>query len=126
MRLIGAVVDPACRQLVRRMETDYAIPPKDVIEALRKGEPNGLAVLGEIRPVLAGLEDWSPEPIEAAIASFCEGRGLGMGKAAQPLRVAVTGGTVSPGLGETLALVGRQSTLARIDRCLGEVGAEAG
>jgi len=43
---------------------------------------------------------------------------VGMGKAAQPLRVAVTGGTVSPGLGETLALVGREGVLARIGRCI--------
>ena len=41
-----------------------------------------------------------------------------MGKVAQPMRVAVTGGTVSPGLGETLALVGREGVLRRIDRCL--------
>ena len=41
-----------------------------------------------------------------------------MGKLAQPLRVAVTGSTVSPGLGETLALLGRERTIARVERCL--------
>lgn len=41
-----------------------------------------------------------------------------MGKAAQPLRVALTGTAVSPPLGLTLALLGKDESLARIDRCL--------
>jgi len=50
-----------------------------------------------------------------------------MGKVAQPLRVAVTGGTISPSIGETLLLLGRDRTLRRIDRCLGgRAGGEAG
>jgi glutamyl-tRNA synthetase len=43
---------------------------------------------------------------------------VGMGKVAQPVRVAVTGGTVSPGIGETLAVVGREETLRRLDAVL--------
>jgi glutamyl-tRNA synthetase len=46
-----------------------------------------------------------------------------MGKVAQPLRVAVTGTAVSPGIGDTLALLGRARVLARIDRCLAETAA---
>ena len=41
-----------------------------------------------------------------------------MGKVAQPLRVAVTGNTVSPGIGDTLALIGKEESLARIDAAL--------
>jgi hypothetical protein len=40
--LVGAVVDPACRQLVRRMEAEYGIPQREVIEALRRGERSPL------------------------------------------------------------------------------------
>jgi len=40
---------------------------------------------------------------------------VGLGKIAQPVRVAVTGGTVSPGIGETLELVGRDETMSRLD-----------
>jgi glutamyl-tRNA synthetase len=47
-----------------------------------------------------------------------------MGKAAQPLRVAITGAAVSPPLGETLALLGKDDTLARIDRCVAHHAAE--
>ena len=43
---------------------------------------------------------------------------LGMGKVAQPIRVAVTGKTISPPIYETLEILGRDKTLSRIDRCL--------
>jgi glutamyl-tRNA synthetase len=44
--------------------------------------------------------------------------GVGLGKVAQPLRVALTGSTTSPGIGDTLALVGREETLRRIGAAL--------
>ncbi|MCB9844794.1 MAG: glutamate--tRNA ligase [Phycisphaeraceae bacterium] len=91
---------------------------KAVEKALSKGEPNGMAMLAEIRAVIAGIEPFTPQAIDAAITAWAQQRGVGMGKVAQPLRVAVTGATVSPGLGETLALVGAKGALARIDRCL--------
>ena len=91
---------------------------KAVAKALHKGEPNGLAILAEFRESLASVEPFEPDQIEAAVKAFCEAREIGMGKLAQPLRVAITGGNVSPGLGETLGLVGRDGALARIDRCL--------
>ena len=53
--------------------------------------------------------------------AYCERTGLGLGKVAQPIRVAVTGGTVSPPIFESLEFLGRQRTLARIDRCLAAV-----
>jgi glutamyl-tRNA synthetase len=104
----------------------FALVPDEAVEfdkaavakVLHKGEPSGLSVLADFRPALAGVTPFEPEAIEAAVKGFCEGRGLGMGKVAQPVRIAITGGTVSPGLGETLALVGREGSLARIDRCL--------
>jgi len=47
---------------------------------------------------------------------------VGLGKLAQPLRVAVTGRAASPPLGDTLAILGRESVLRRIERCLRECG----
>ncbi len=103
---------------------DDAFPfdEKAVAKVLRKGEPSGLELLGAFRDVLAELPSFGPEDVETAAAAFVEARELGMGKIAQPLRVAVTGQTKSPGLGETLAILGRESVLARIDRCLAELG----
>jgi glutamyl-tRNA synthetase len=91
---------------------------KAVEKVLLKDDGEGLRALEELAGVLGRVEPFEAEAIEGAVKVWCEGAGVGMGKAAQPLRVAVTGGTVSPGLGETLALVGREGVLARIGRCI--------
>ncbi|MBL8250828.1 MAG: glutamate--tRNA ligase [Candidatus Competibacter sp.] len=76
------------------------------------------APLRELRDILATLRDWRAEPIHEAIKQVAETTGLGLGKVAQPLRVAVSGGAVSPPIDSTLALLGPTKTLARIDRAL--------
>lgn len=127
--IAARAVKPRCKVLSEASGAiGFALIPDDAVEfdekavgkVLAKGEPTGLSVLEEVRGVLAGLGSWDAAAIEGACGAFAESRGLGMGKVAQPLRVAVTGGTVSPGLGDTLALVGKASVLARIDRCLSE------
>ena len=45
-------------------------------------------------------------------------KGLGLGKVAQPLRVAISGSTISPPIFESLEFLGRERTLARVERCL--------
>ena len=91
---------------------------KAVAKALTKNDGEGLAALGTLVDVIGSIEPFEAERIEAAIKGWCEREGVGMGKAAQPLRVAVTGGMVSPGLGQTLGLVGREGVVARIGRCV--------
>ncbi|MCY2925316.1 MAG: glutamate--tRNA ligase [Planctomycetota bacterium] len=98
-------------------DTDYAFDEKAVAKVLAKGEPAGYAVLGEVRNELAGVA-WEHQALEAWLEQFCAARSLGMGKVAQPLRVAVTGSTISPAIVDTLVLLGRDKTLARIGRCL--------
>ena len=71
-------------------------------------------ILGELGSVLASVEDWRVAPIEAAVKSFAETKGLKLGKVAQPLRAALTGRTTSPGIFEVLAVLGREESLARI------------
>lgn len=92
---------------------------------LLKGEQRGLRVLGELRGQLENLDDWSPAVLEQLIRDYAETNELGLGKVAQPLRVAVTGTTVSPPIFDTLALLGRQHTLARITRALAHVSSHA-
>lgn len=99
---------------------DFGYDEKAVNKVLLKNDGEGLAALRELGPVLEGVEPFEAEAIEAAIKLWCEGKGLGMGKAAQPLRVAMTGGTVSPGLGQTLELIGKQASLDRVGRCLSQ------
>lgn len=75
-------------------------------------------VLEEVRAALAGVSGWAAAPLDEAIKQVSEKLKVGMGKVAQPVRVAVTGNTASPGIGETLELVGREESLRRIDAAL--------
>jgi len=72
--------------------------------------------------VLTGLEQWNTESIETALRSLPERLGIGVGKTFQPLRIAVTGSSVSPPLFESLAALGRIPTLARIEQARQELG----
>jgi len=65
---------------------------------------------------LEGLGGWDPTTIEAAFQATLESRAMKLGALAQPVRVAVTGGTVSPGIFEVLDVLGRERTLARLAR----------
>ena len=94
---------------------------KAVAKALLKNDGEGIAVLRDLRGVLEALSDWSAPAITDALRSFTEARALGLGKVAQPLRVALTGSTVSPPIDATVALLGRDRSLARLDRCLAAV-----
>ena len=92
---------------------------RDAVEkVLLKNETQGLAALRDIRGVLAGARDWTHTVIESAVKTYCDEKQLGLGKVAQPIRVAIAGGTVSPPIFESLEFLGKASTLARIDRCL--------
>ncbi len=79
---------------------------------------DGKAVLGKAREALNGVSTWHAAAIDEAVKKLAETTGLKMGAIAQPLRVAVTGTTTSPGIGETLELVGRDEALARIAAAL--------
>ena len=72
--------------------------------------------------VLTGLDAWNTGSIETALRALPEKLGMGAGKVFQPLRIAVTGSSVSPPLFESLAALGRIPTLARIERAREELG----
>jgi glutamyl/glutaminyl-tRNA synthetase len=92
---------------------------KSVNDALAKGSPCGYEHLESLRSILAEVEPWTIERTEAAVKKYADACAEGkLGKVAQPLRIAVSGSTVSPAIFDTLAILGKQSTLNRIDRCL--------
>ena len=99
---------------------------KVVKKHLLEGSPSGLDHVRALRAVLAGVSaPWSAAALEAAVTSYAQSAAEGqLGKVAQPLRVAVSGGTVSPPIFDTLAILGRDSTLSRIDRCIAAVTAQ--
>jgi len=78
-----------------------------------------------VRQVLAAIEDWQPEILHQVVVDVAAELGLGLGKVAQPLRVAVVGRAASPGIDITLHLVGREACLRRIDRALNYIAQSA-
>jgi glutamyl-tRNA synthetase len=71
-------------------------------------------LLHEVRETLTRVEPFTAEPIEAELRALAERLGLRPRQAFQPIRVAVTGSKVSPGLFESIELLGREETLARL------------
>ncbi|WP_242340065.1 glutamate--tRNA ligase [Anaeromyxobacter sp. SG66] len=79
-------------------------------------------ILEAIRGGLAGLDALETEAIEKLFHSEAEQRGLGLGKIAQPVRVALTGGTASPGMYDVVQILGKEETLRRLDDALRLIG----
>ncbi|HJS84614.1 MAG TPA: glutamate--tRNA ligase [Acetobacteraceae bacterium] len=74
---------------------------------------NARAMLRQLAPALAAT-DFSAPALDAALRRFAEATGRKLGQIAQPLRAALTGSTVSPGIDATLAALGREESLARL------------
>jgi glutamyl-tRNA synthetase len=87
----------------------------DAVAKQWKDRPATIELLEATKERLAGASSWAPEPMEAALRALAEERGLGGGKIFQPLRVALTGTSVSPGIFEVLMAMGRDLAFARID-----------
>jgi glutamyl-tRNA synthetase len=94
--------------------------PADDPAAFRKviNSNGGVECLKAAREALASAEPFTVENVEAALRKVVESRGTKPAKVFQPVRVAIAGSTVSPGIFESVALLGREETLARIDRAL--------
>ena len=76
--------------------------------------PEARALLGKLATALEGENDWSERQTEDAIRRFAEAEGVKLGQVAQPLRVALSGSTVSPGIFEVLAVLGPAETKRRL------------
>ncbi|MEM9373579.1 MAG: glutamate--tRNA ligase [Planctomycetota bacterium] len=133
MRMLAPAVKQRCKTIRDArsvvgfaLVADHAVEfdPKAVHKVLIKGDKKGLMALKDLRRMIESIDPFTPDQIEAAVAAHAESTGLGMGKIAQPIRVAVTGTSVSPPLGQTLAILGKDPVLARIDRCVESVEAQ--
>ncbi|MGI8659583.1 MAG: glutamate--tRNA ligase [Thermoleophilaceae bacterium] len=78
-----------------------------------------------VRQALAELEPFDVESVEATLRGVVERPGVKPREAFQPLRVAIAGGTVSPGIFESVVALGRERTLARVDAALQRLSARA-
>jgi glutamyl-tRNA synthetase len=91
------------------------LDPKAVAKHLT---PAATPVLQKVRDRLTALTEWSAATIHTALNDLATELQTGLGKVAQPLRVAVAGSAISPPIDATLALLGRARTLARIEAAL--------
>jgi glutamyl-tRNA synthetase len=89
-------------------------------KVMKEGAP---AALEASREALAGLEEFDPASVEAALAPLPERLGAKPGKVYQPIRVAITGTSISPGIFESLAVLGQEESLSRIDAALARLRA---
>jgi glutamyl-tRNA synthetase len=88
-------------------------------KAVRKHvTPDVLGLLKQVAAGLGRLEDWRAEPIHGFISAAATAGGVSLGKLAQPIRLAVCGGTVSPPIDATLAILGKSESLARLAKAL--------
>ena len=84
------------------------------------GKPGARELLATARDALAAIEPFEEGTIEAALRAVVESHGVKPGAVFQPVRVAIAGTTVSPGIFESVAALGRERTLERIDGVLGD------
>jgi glutamyl-tRNA synthetase len=77
---------------------------------------DGAGLVAQAADGLAGLEAWTPDAMESLVRAMADEKGLGLGKVAQPLRAALTGSNVSPGVFEIMEILGREESLERLSR----------
>jgi glutamyl-tRNA synthetase len=93
--------------------------PETDEKAWRKVMRDGaLPLLEDSLEALRGVQRFEPEPIEAALSPILERREVKPGTLYQPIRVAISGGSVSPGIFDSLATLGRERSLERIERAV--------
>ena len=94
--------------------------PVDDPKAFEKviGRDGGMETLQAARQALAAADPFTFDNVEASLRELVEAHGGKAGRVFQPIRVAIAGTTVSPGIFESVTLLGREETLARIDKAL--------
>ena len=120
-RSVHDIADQAAPYLVEELELDDA-----AVEKHWSKDPR--AVGTRLEALRGRLEDvpWEAEPLERELRSLAEELGVGAGKLIHPLRVALTGQAVSPGIFQVLLLVGRERALGRMDRAVGILASKDG
>ena len=114
LKVRSRTIDDIVRQAIPYM-TDRVSYDPDAVAKQWKDRIATAELLSSVRNTLASVNAWEPQQMEDALRTHAEQRGIGAGKLFQPLRVALTGLTVSAGIFDVLALLGRDRSLARID-----------
>jgi glutamyl-tRNA synthetase len=96
----------------------FGEPVVDAKAVAKHLDAEALSMLTQLRAAIGALSDWSAPAVHNLLQEFAAMHSLGLGKVAQPLRVALTGGTVSPPIDATVALLGRERVLKRLSSAL--------
>ncbi len=99
---------------------DVACEPEAAAKFLT---PEALPALTAVAARLTTLEDFSEPSLEAAFKAVMAETGLNLGKIAQPVRVALSGRSASPGIFEIIAIIGKAATIARLQRAIARIDA---
>jgi glutamyl-tRNA synthetase len=114
-------IEQKCRFLF--YDNDKIIYDKKAVKkVLLKG--TGLEMLSVVRDKLAAMVKINEEGLESMLRGLAEDKGVGLGKVAQPLRVSICGTTVSPPIFNSVELLGKENTLARIDNTINKFSVE--
>ena len=113
-RTVEEVVKQARPYLIDELEYD----DEAVAKSLLKDRAGSADILLATRDALAAAPAWTAESLEPALRTLAESRGLAAGKIFTPLRVAITGLSVSPGIFDVLTLIGRDRSLERLARTI--------
>jgi glutamyl/glutaminyl-tRNA synthetase len=92
--------------------------PKAVKKVFLKNDGQGIEMLKSLKPALEELEDFQAQSIEALLRKLAEEKGTGLGNIAQPIRVAVSGTTISPAIFDSLSILGKEKTISRIKKAI--------
>ncbi|RIA56440.1 glutamate--tRNA ligase [Dichotomicrobium thermohalophilum] len=109
---------PRAKTLVELMDTARYLFAERPLEMDAKAEkqltPEARQHLAALKERFAAVEDWSAELLEETVRTYAEEADVKLGKIAQPMRAALTGRTVSPGIFEVLEVLGRDESVARL------------
>jgi len=117
LRVRSRTIDDVVRQAKPYITDDVEYDPEAVAKQWKDADATA-QLLAATRDRLASVDEWAPAPMEVALRILAEERGVAAGKIFQPLRVALTGLTVSPGIFDVLVALGRDRSLARMDRAV--------
>jgi glutamyl-tRNA synthetase len=114
LKIRARTIDDIVRQAVPYLREEIEYDP-DAVAKLWKERETTADVLAATRDALASAKDWSLAALEEDLRKLAESRGTTAGKIFQPLRVALTGLTASPGIFDVLVLLGKERSIGRID-----------
>ncbi len=121
-----ATLQPRAKTLVELVEVAHFYLSDEIsIDAKARTKfltPTIRPALAHLRQCLAQLQAWEVTAIQSAFEEVMHEHHLALGKIAQPVRVTLTGGTVSPGIFEVMQVLGRERAISRLDRALALIG----